>query len=84
MTGDISTPITVESLSEAASEYDHHSYLTVPHIEQIQLEQEIETQVIQLLKEGQISLEPEFFILISSDGNKTQTFNLILKIKDLD
>tara|TARA_R110001583_G_scaffold132551_2_gene284535 strand:- start:293 stop:2704 length:2412 start_codon:yes stop_codon:yes gene_type:complete len=84
ITEDTSTPITVETLSEASSEYNEESYLTVPHIKQIRLEQEVETEVIQLLKEEQISLEPEFFTVKDSDGNKTQTFNLILKVKDLD
>tara|TARA_Y100000588_G_C14280080_1_gene936621 strand:- start:7883 stop:10291 length:2409 start_codon:yes stop_codon:yes gene_type:complete len=84
LTGNSSTPITVESLSEAAEDYDDESYLTVPHISQIQKEQDIETEVIQLLEEGRITLEPEFFTIDDIDGNATQTFNLILKIKDLD
>ncbi|MGO2322767.1 integrase [Vibrio casei] len=84
LTGDSSTPITIESVSEAAEDYDDESYLTVPHISQIQKEQDIETEVIQLLEEGRITLEPEFFTIEDADGNTTQTFNLILKIKDLD
>ncbi len=84
LTGDSSTPITIESVSEAAEDYDDESYLTIPHISQIQKEQDIETEVIHLLDEGRITLEPEFFTIDDSDGNATQTFNLILKIKDLD
>ncbi|USD32582.1 MULTISPECIES: integrase [Vibrio] len=84
LTDDSSTPITIESLSEAAEDYDDESYLTVPHISQLQKEQDIETEVIQLLEEGRITLEPEFFTIEDTDGNTTQTFNLILKIKDLD
>lgn len=84
LTGDSSTPITIESVSEAAEDYDDESYLTVPHISQLQKEQDIETEVIQLLEEGRITLEPEFFTIEDGDGNTTQTFNLILKIKDLD
>ncbi|MER0365622.1 integrase [Vibrio vulnificus] len=84
MTGDRSTPITIESVSEAAEDYDDESYLTIPHISQIQKEQDIETEVLHLLKEGCITLEPEFFTVEDCDGNATQTFNLILKIKDLD
>ncbi|HDZ9473609.1 TPA: integrase [Vibrio cholerae] len=84
LTGDRSTPITIESVSEAAEDYDDESYLTVPHISQLQKEQDIETEVIQLLEEGRITLEPEFFTIEDADGNTTQTFNLILKIKDLD
>jgi hypothetical protein len=84
LTDDSSTPITIESVSEAAEDYDDESYLTVPHISQIQKEQDIETEVIQLLEEGRITLEPEFFTIEDADGNATQTFNLILKIKDLD
>ncbi|PTP35823.1 integrase [Vibrio splendidus] len=84
LTGDSSTPITIESVSEAAEDYDDESYLTVPHISQLQKEQDIETEIIQLLEEGRITLEPEFFTIEDADGNTTQTFNLILKIKDLD
>ncbi|CAH6832483.1 Integrase [Vibrio chagasii] len=83
LTGDSSTPITIESVSEAAEDYDDESYLTVPHISQIQKEQTVETEVIHLLEEGRITLEPEFFTIEDADGNTTQTFNLILKIKDL-
>nr|MBF4242951.1 integrase [Vibrio anguillarum] len=81
---DSSTPITIESVSEVAEDYNDESYLTVPHISQIQKEQDIETEVIQLLEEGRITLEPEFFTIDDAYGKTTQTFNLILKIKDLD
>ncbi|MFW1321931.1 integrase [Vibrio parahaemolyticus] len=84
LTGDSSTPITIETVSEAAEDYDDESYLTIPHINQIQKEQDIETEVIHLLEEGRITLEPEFFTIDDIDGNAIQTFNLILKIKDLD
>ncbi|EIV8655703.1 integrase [Vibrio parahaemolyticus] len=84
MTGDSSTPITIESVSEAAEDYDDESYLTIPHISQIQKEQDVETEVLHLLEEGRITLEPDFFTVEDCDGNVTQTFNLILKIKDLD
>ncbi|CQB52042.1 MULTISPECIES: hypothetical protein [Vibrio] len=84
LTGDSSTPITVETVSEAVEDYDDESYLTVPHISQIQKEQDIEIKVIDLLEEGRITLEPEFFTIDDIDGNTTQSFNLILKIKDLD
>lgn len=83
LTDDSSTPITIESVSEAAEDYDDESYLTVPHISQLQKEQSIETEVVHLLEEGRITLEPEFFTVDDCDGKATQTFNLILKIKDL-
>ncbi|HDM8041120.1 TPA: integrase [Vibrio fluvialis] len=84
LTGDSSTPITIESVSEAAEDYDDESYLTIPHISQLQKEQDIETEVHHLLEEGRITLEPEFFTVEDCYGNATQTFNLVLKIKDLD
>lgn len=84
MTGDSSTPIIIESVSEAAEDYEDESYLTIPHISQLQKEQDIETEVIHLLEEGRIMLEPEFFTIEDADGNTIQSFNLILKIKDLD
>ncbi|MCG9647084.1 integrase [Vibrio brasiliensis] len=83
LTGDSSTPITIETVSEAVEDYDDESYLTVPHISQIQKEQDIEVEITQLLEEGRITLEPEFFTIEDIDGKAIQTFNLILKIRDL-
>ena len=84
ITGDKSIPITIETVSEATEDYDNESYLTVPDIKQIRLEKEVETVAIHLLEEGRITLEPEFFTINDSNGNMTKSFNLLLKIRDLD
>ncbi|MEZ8802142.1 integrase [Vibrio splendidus] len=84
LTGDASTPITILTLGEAAEDYDDESYSTVPTISQIQKEQDIESEVLTLLDEGLITLEPDFFTVKDVDGEEVKDFNLLLKIKDLD
>lgn len=83
ITGDSSIPITIESTSEAVTDYNDESYITIPHISQLQKEQEVEAEVLSLLEEERITFEPEFFTVLDSNGNETKSFNLILKIKDL-
>ncbi|WP_375748383.1 integrase [Vibrio sp. HN007] len=84
LTGDTSTPITIQTLSEAVKDYDDESYLTVPTISQIQKEQDVESEVLTLIDKGLITLEPDFFTIKDVDGEEVKDFNLILKIKDLD
>lgn len=84
LTGDSSIPIMVETVSEAVEDYNDESYFTIPHISQIQRERDVETEVINLLEEDKITLEPEFFTVTDVNGSEIKTFNLILKIKDCD
>ncbi|WP_102385264.1 integrase [Vibrio cyclitrophicus] len=84
LTGYASTPITILTLGEAAEDYDDESYSTVPTISQIQKEQDVESEVLTLLDEGLITLEPDFFTVKGVDGEEVKDFNLLLKIKDLD
>ncbi len=60
------------------------SYKTIPHISQIQKEQAIENEIIDMLEVGSITLEPEFFTITEANDDEVRTFNLILRIKDLD
>lgn len=57
---------------------------TVPTIDQLQKEQELESDIEQLLQNGDISLEPNFFTITNEDGNKIQTFNLALQVRYVD
>ncbi|MDN4732924.1 hypothetical protein QYZ42_06545 [Vibrio parahaemolyticus] len=65
-------------------DYDDESYLTVPHINQLKAEQAIENEIIHLLESENITLEPEFFTVENEDGEKTRTFTLKLRVKNLD
>ncbi len=57
---------------------------TVPTIDQLQKEQELESDIEQLLKNGDISLEPNFFTITNEDGDEIQTFNLALQVRYVD
>lgn len=76
--------ITLSTVSESVEDYDDESYLTVPHINQLKAEQAIENEIIYLLESENITLEPEFFTIENEDGEKTRTFTLKLKVKNLD
>lgn len=76
--------ISLSTVSEAVEDYDDESYKTVPHISQIKAEQAIENEIIQLLEDDIVTLEPEFFTIKNEDGEDVRTFTLALKAKDLD
>ncbi|XNG94815.1 integrase [Vibrio cyclitrophicus] len=82
--GNNSRSIDVSSLSEAYDCFKDESYHTIPSIDQIETEQMIEYEVLNMLKDGSITLEPDFFSISDASGKKIQTFTLILKTKDLD
>lgn len=82
LAGNKDTPITLELLSEAAGEYDNDMYYTVPSIDSISAEQEVESEVLRLFEESYITLEPEFFTVLNSQNVPVKTFNLILKINE--
>ena len=81
--GDETKDIEIMSPSEALHYYDDVDYNTVPHINQIKREQEIETEILNLLDDHTISLEPHFFTVESKDGAQLNTFSLVLQIKEI-
>lgn len=82
--GDETKDIEIMPPSEVLHYYDGVDYNTVPHIGQIEREQEIETEILNLLDDHTISLEPHFFTVESEDGEQVNTFSLVLQIKEID
>ncbi|MBB1323281.1 hypothetical protein ACRN9C_17330 [Shewanella frigidimarina] len=79
-----SANISLSAITDAAIDYeDSNCYKTEPHIEQIKLQENMEFQILELLDDGVISLEPEFFT-IEHDGHKINDFSLTLRVKKLD
>ncbi|MFS2262240.1 integrase [Vibrio vulnificus] len=85
VSGDASKMLHIKTLDEAIFDYEEENeYSTIPHISQLQAEQELENEVLTLLENDVISLEPEFFTVKNEDGEDIKTFNLILKVNQLE
>lgn len=85
VSGDASKMLHIKTLDEATFDYEEENeYSTIPHISQLRAEQELETEVLMLLENDVISLEPEFFTVKNEDGDEIKTFNLILKVNQLE
>ena len=69
----------LESVIELADDDD----ITVPHIDQLKAEANLESNLEELLKTGEISLEPNFFKVTDEDGQVRETFNLAFQVKAL-
>ncbi|AZG74811.1 integrase [Shewanella livingstonensis] len=79
-----SANVSLSTIADAASDYgDTNDYKTIPHIEQLKQQERLESQILELLDEGVISLEPEFFT-IEHEGHKINDFTLILRVNKLD
>ncbi|HHX8488609.1 TPA: integrase [Vibrio diabolicus] len=76
--------ILISTLSNASEDYDSEDYKTIPSISQIQAEQKLESQVITLLEDHSITLEPNFFTVQDEKGETVNTFTLVLEVKELD
>ena len=83
VTNDASKMLHIKTLDDAIWDYEEDVYQTVPHIKQLQAEQEIENEVLSLLESGSITLHPEFFTVQDEKGENVRSFNLILKINEL-
>lgn len=84
VTDDASKMLHIKTLDEAVWDYeDEDEYQTVPHIKQLQAEQEIENEVLTLLEDGSITLHPDFFTVRDENGEDIRNFNLILKVNEL-
>lgn len=85
LTDDASKMLHVKTLDEAAWDFESEDeYQTVPHIKQLQTEQELEHEVLTLLEDGSITLYPEFFTVEDENGEEVKSFNLILKVHELE
>ena len=67
----------LESVIDLADDDD----ITVPHIDQLKAEASLESNLEELLKTGEISLEPNFFKVTNEDGQVRETFNLAFQVK---
>ncbi|PAJ74190.1 hypothetical protein CJF42_11935 [Pseudoalteromonas sp. NBT06-2] len=55
--------------------------ITAPHIDQLKAEANLESNLEELLKTGEIILEPNFFKVTDEDGQVRETFNLAFQVK---
>jgi hypothetical protein len=67
----------LESVIDLADDDD----ISVPHIDQLKAEANLESNLEELLKTGEISLEPNFFKVTDEDGQVRETFNLAFQVK---
>ncbi|EGQ7684913.1 TPA: integrase [Vibrio parahaemolyticus] len=72
--------IDIQTLSEAVEDYDFIDYDTTPNISQLKAEAMIENEIVQLLREQVITLEPEFFTIKGKNGELVNSYNLILTV----
>ncbi|MEZ9131868.1 integrase [Vibrio breoganii] len=85
LTGNASAALNITTLDDALCDYEDESeFETVPHITQLQAEQEVEDEVFTLLEKGSITLHPEFFTATDENGEEFKNFNLVLKINELE
>ncbi|MEZ9998473.1 integrase [Vibrio lentus] len=85
LTGSTSSSLGIATLEEAIFDYeDVLEYKTSPHISQLQAEHEMENEVLTLIENGSITLQPEFFTVKDENGDEYQNFNLILKVNELE
>lgn len=85
LTGNANKALHIRSLDDAIFDYgDESEHRTTPHISQLQTEQELENEVLTLLESDFISLKPEFFTTQDENGEDIKSFNLILKVNELE
>ncbi|MGR5556331.1 integrase [Vibrio fortis] len=85
LTGNASSVLKITTLDDATFDYEDESkYKTIPHISQLQVELELEAEVLILLENDSVTLEPEFFTVQDENGEDFRNFNLILKINELE
>ncbi|TQL30720.1 hypothetical protein FB443_11057 [Vibrio crassostreae] len=76
--------ISLNSIKDAVTIYgDEDDYQTLPKIEILQEQEQLESYILELLNDHVISLEPEFFSVYQGD-RKINDFSLTLQIKELD
>ncbi|OZS42684.1 hypothetical protein [Photobacterium sanguinicancri] len=79
-----SSNISLSTVTDVSCDYEDTSdYKTTPHIAQLKKQEKLESQILELLEDEVISLEPEFFT-IEKNGHKINDFTLTLQVKELD
>jgi len=74
--------ISMSTVAHAVEDYED-GYYTVPSIEQLERQAVLEWQVLELLEDGSITLEPDFFT-VTHDGKISTDFTLVLQVNELD
>ncbi|MEZ8189617.1 integrase [Vibrio sp. 1F279] len=75
--------ISLSTLTDTLSDYeDVDIYKTTPHIAQVKQRENLESQILELLANDVIKLEPEFFTVMR-DGEKLNDFSLTLQVNEL-
>ena len=59
---------------------DEDDYKTTPPIDDLDTQAELESQVLELLEDNVVTLEPTFFKV---EGSEQQFFNLVLQVKEI-
>ncbi|HGS5668028.1 TPA: integrase [Vibrio parahaemolyticus] len=76
--------ILISNINDAIDDYeDEDEYETIPHISQLINEQKIESEIIDMLEDKTITLEPNFVTVKNYQGESINTFTLVLKVKEL-
>ena len=70
----------IDSLDGAIDSFDDDD-ISIPHISKLRAESQLETNLEILLKNGEISLEPNFFSIVDTSGKQRETFNLAFQVK---
>ncbi|XNS81068.1 integrase [Vibrio cyclitrophicus] len=76
--------ISLNCIRDAVTIYDEEDeYKTLPKIEKLREQEQLESHILELLNDNEISLEPEFFS-ITQGGRKINDFSLTLKINEVN
>jgi len=75
--------ISLSTLPNAIDDYDDEDFQTIPSIESLQEREVLENQILELLENDEITLEPEFFT-IKKNGQEITDYSLTLQIKEFD
>lgn len=75
--------ISLSTLQNAIDDYDDEDFQTTPSIEYLREREVLENQILELLEDDVITLEPEFFT-INKNGQEITDYSLTLQIKELD
>jgi len=74
--------ISMSTVANAVEDYQD-DYHTVPSIEELEKQVTLEGQILELLQNGYITLEPDFFT-VTLDGETFTDYTLVLQVNELD
>ncbi|XNJ80479.1 hypothetical protein AB4231_007950 [Vibrio cyclitrophicus] len=74
--------ISMSTLTHVVEDYED-DYNTIPTIEQLEKQTALEGQILELLQDGSVTLEPNFFTITDGDNILTD-FTLALQVNEID